>query len=147
MPDNNTATDPPDLVEDALFHDRRDNAATVQVVIKQGVSLTDLTSWDGAAKTMAFTENVDLDVWTGHASDPAPTAVNAALCEYYQAVVFFGNFNDTITLYPGGDASNPDDDCAGEPSRWPDPPDSTWEGEPAYNVSACFAAEQAIVVD
>lgn len=46
-----------------------------------------------------------------------------------------------------GDASDPDDDCTGDPSSWPDPPDTTWEGAPAYSVSACFAAQQVIVVD
>jgi hypothetical protein len=46
-----------------------------------------------------------------------------------------------------GDPGTPDDDCEGDPTSWPSPPDTEYEGEPAYAMSGCFAAEQVIVVD
>lgn len=46
-----------------------------------------------------------------------------------------------------GDPGTSDDDCEGDPSTWPSPPDTEHEGEPAYDMSGCFAAEQVIVVD
>ena len=46
-----------------------------------------------------------------------------------------------------GVPDDPEDDCEGDPSSWPSPPDTDYEGEAAYAMSGCFAAEQVIVVD
>jgi len=46
-----------------------------------------------------------------------------------------------------GDPSDPSDDCEGDPTTWPTPPDTEYMGEPAYAMEGCFAAEQVIVID
>jgi hypothetical protein len=46
-----------------------------------------------------------------------------------------------------GDPSDMSDDCASDPTTWPEAPDTDFGGEPAYSMAGCFAAEQVIVID
>jgi hypothetical protein len=64
--------------------------------------------------------------------------------------VFIPDMNQTLCAVLSGDVgdpSDPTDDCDSDPSTWDGQPDTDYEGDPAYAMSGCFSAEQAIVID
>ncbi len=65
-------------------------------------------------------------------------------------LVEIADMSQLLCAVLSGQVGVPDDmtdDCQGDPSTWPTPPDTTYLGEPAYSMSGCFAAEQVIVID
>jgi hypothetical protein len=46
-----------------------------------------------------------------------------------------------------GVASDPTDDCQGDPTTWPNAPDTTVDGQPAYNLSGTIAASPVYIND
>lgn len=64
--------------------------------------------------------------------------------------VEIADISQTLCGLLSGDIGNPSDmsdDCASDSTDWPSQPDTDYEGDPAYSMAGCFAAEQVIVVD